>query len=58
MLTVHTPLSIAPPSSAYAHDVSAPVASRWIHISGQVGLNDDGTLAGDAEAQTLPNNSQ
>ena len=51
MLTVHTPLSISPPSSAYAHGVSAPVASRWIHISGQVGLNDDGTLAGDAEAQ-------
>jgi enamine deaminase RidA (YjgF/YER057c/UK114 family) len=51
MLTAHTPLSIAPPSSAYAHGVSAPVNARWLHISGQVGLNDDGTLAGDAEAQ-------
>ena len=51
MLTIHTPLSIAPPSSAYAHSVSAPVDSRWLHISGQVGVNDDGTIAGDAEAQ-------
>ena len=51
MLTTHTPLSIAPPSSAYAHGVSAPVNARWLHISGQVGLNDDGALAGDAEAQ-------
>ncbi len=51
MLTTHTPAAIAPPSSAYAHGVSAPAGARWLHISGQVGLNDDGALAGDAAAQ-------
>lgn len=51
MLTVHTPAAIAPPSSAYAHGVSAPVDAQWLHISGQVGLNDDGSLAGDPKDQ-------
>ena len=51
MLTVHTPATIAPPSSAYAHGVSAPVDARWLHVSGQVGLNDDGTIAGGPDAQ-------
>jgi len=51
MLTTHTPAAISPPSSAYAHGVSAPTEARWLHVSGQVGLNDDGSLAGDAAAQ-------
>jgi len=51
MITQHTPSSIAPPSSAYAHGVSAPAGARWLHISGQVGLNSDGSLAGGAAEQ-------
>ena len=51
MLTHHTPSTISAPSSAYSHGVAAPADSRWLHISGQVGLNADGTLAGDGAAQ-------
>ena len=51
MLTQHTPPGISAPSSAYSHGVSAPADARWLHVSGQVGLNPDGTLAGDGAAQ-------
>ena len=51
MLTQHTPPGISAPSSAYSHGVSAPADARWLYVSGQVGLNPDGTLAGDGAAQ-------
>lgn len=51
MLTIHTPNTIAPPSSAYAHGVSAPTGARWLHVSGQVGADNDGVVAGDINAQ-------
>lgn len=51
MNTVHTPTTIAPPSSAYAHGIKSDDANTWMHVSGQVGEHPDGTLAGDTEAQ-------
>lgn len=51
MNTAHTPTTIAPPSSAYAHGIKSTDARTWMHVSGQVGEHPDGTLAGDTEAQ-------
>ena len=51
MYTHHTPTTIAPPSSNYSHGVAAEGATRWLHLSGQIGLKPDGTLAGDTAAQ-------
>lgn len=51
MFSLHSPTSISPPSSAYSHGVKVEGASRWLHVSGQVGLELDGSLAGDTEAQ-------
>jgi len=51
MYSYHSPAAISPPSSAYSHGVVATGATRLMHLSGQVGLKPDGTLAGDTEAQ-------
>ena len=45
MLTSHKPASVAPPFSSYSHGVEAPAGVRWLHISGQVGVRPDGSLA-------------
>ena len=46
-----TPAGIAPPLSRYAHGVVVEPDCRWLHISGQVGIHPDGTMAEGAEAQ-------
>lgn len=46
------PGTIAAPFSHYSHGVEAPGNARWLHISGQVGVRPDGTLAEGAKAQT------
>jgi enamine deaminase RidA (YjgF/YER057c/UK114 family) len=51
MFTHHSPATIMPPASAYSHGVGVPANARWLHISGQIGVNPDGTLAGDGVAQ-------
>ena len=51
MLTRHRPEDIAPPFSRYLHGVEAAPGARWLHISGQVGIDPDGNLADGAEAQ-------
>ena len=50
-VTHHTPDTISPPSSAYSHGVQVEGATRWLHVSGQVGLDPSGKLAGDTAAQ-------
>ena len=50
-LAVVTPAGIAPPFSRYAHGVVAAPDCRWLHVSGQVGIRADGTMAEGAEAQ-------
>ena len=51
-LQATNPSAINPPSSAFAHGVAVHDASTWLVISGQVGLDPDGKLAGDTRAQT------
>ena len=51
MLKNHTPPSIAPPSSMYCHGVSTDSDTRWLHISGQLGLHPDGSIGESPEVQ-------
>lgn len=46
------PQDRAPPVGAYSHGVIAPATGRWLHVSGQIGLRADGTLAAGIEEQT------
>ena len=51
MLTRHRPEDIAPPFSRYLHGVEVAPGARWLHVSGQVGIDAAGKLAAGAEAQ-------
>ena len=51
MIKLHTPTSIAAPASCYSHGAEAGPNARWLHVSGQVGTNADGTIAEGIEAQ-------
>jgi enamine deaminase RidA (YjgF/YER057c/UK114 family) len=51
MLKHHNPDTVAPPFSRYSHAVEIPAGARWLHISGQIGVKPDGTVASGAEAQ-------
>lgn len=53
MTTTHklNPETIAPPVGAYSHGVLAPASGRWLHVSGQIGMRPDGTLAEGFAAQ-------
>lgn len=51
MLTRHNPSTIAPAFSSYSLGVEAAAGARWLHVSGQVGVAPDGSLAEGAEAQ-------
>ena len=42
---------IAPPFSRYAHAAEPEGESRWLHISGQVGVDTDGRVLDGFEAQ-------
>ena len=39
------PTTIAAPVGAYSHGVLAPASGEWLYISGQIGVQPDGTLA-------------
>ncbi len=45
------PSTVAAPASHYAQVVEVRDASRWLEISGQIGVTPNGKLAGDAGAQ-------
>ena len=51
MIRLHTPNTIAAPASRYRHGAEAGPNARWLHVSGQVGSNADGSLAEGFEAQ-------
>ena len=51
MIKHYKPDSVAPPFSRYSHAVEAPAAARWLHVSGQIGVKPDGTIAEGVEAQ-------
>ncbi len=50
MLKPHKPDTLHPPFSAYSPGVEAR-AGRWLHISGQVGVDKAGKVAAGSEAQ-------
>ena len=52
MIKLHTPTSIAAPASCYSHGAEAGPNARWLHVSGQVGTNADGTIAEGIETQS------
>jgi len=47
----HTPAGVAPPFSRYSLALETEGATRWLTISGQVGVDAAGKLAEGAEAQ-------
>jgi enamine deaminase RidA (YjgF/YER057c/UK114 family) len=49
--TVVAPAAIAPPLGLYSHAIAAPGSGTWLHVSGQVGVLPDGSLATGFEAQ-------
>ncbi len=51
MLTKHNPDTIVAAFSSYSLAVEAPAGARWLHVSGQVGVAPDGSLAQGTEAQ-------
>lgn len=51
MLKHHNPPTVAPPFSSYSHGVEGSASARWLHISGQIGVKPDGTLADGVEGQ-------
>ena len=51
MLKRYDPAGLAPPFSPYSHGVEAAPGLRWLHISGQVGVAPDGSLAASPAAQ-------
>lgn len=51
MLKIHNPPTIAPAFSRYSLGVEAPAQARWLFVSGQVGVNPDGSYAEGPEAQ-------
>jgi 2-iminobutanoate/2-iminopropanoate deaminase len=51
MAQVITPNDIAAPFSRYAHGIVTVPGCRWLHVSGQVGIRPDGTMAASGEAQ-------
>lgn len=50
MLKPHKPDTLHPPFSAYSPGMEA-TAGRWLHISGQVGVDKAGRVAAGADAQ-------
>jgi enamine deaminase RidA (YjgF/YER057c/UK114 family) len=47
----HNPASIAPPMNKYSQGVEVPPNARWLYISGQIGVQPDGTIPTDPLAQ-------
>ena len=52
MNKLHNPETVAPPFSSYSHAVESMQNCHVLFISGQVGVNPDGSLAEGIEAQT------
>ena len=51
MITLYNPAAVAAPASFYSQAAEVGPNRRWLHISGQVGVARDGTLAEGVEAQ-------
>jgi enamine deaminase RidA (YjgF/YER057c/UK114 family) len=51
MLIKRNPDGLPPPFSPYSHSVEAPAGARWLHVSGQVGVDAEGRLAEGPQGQ-------
>lgn len=52
MIRFHNPKEIGAPASRYSHGAEAGPGARWLHISGQVGVEPSGKIVPGIEAQT------
>jgi 2-iminobutanoate/2-iminopropanoate deaminase len=52
MLKIHTPASIHPPFSNYAHGIEVAPGARLLFCSGQLGIAPDAAVPEDVESQT------
>jgi enamine deaminase RidA (YjgF/YER057c/UK114 family) len=50
-LKKYNPEGITKPFASYSQGVEVPPNARWLHIAGQVGVNPDGSIAGNSEKQ-------
>ncbi len=46
------PDNVAPPFRQYIHSIEVPPNSRWLSLSGQIGVLPDGTVPDDVVAQS------
>ncbi len=46
-----TPPDIAPPLANYAHATEVPAGARWLFLSGQLGIEADGSIPDEAAGQ-------
>ena len=51
MRKLHNPGTVAPPFGRYSNGVEVREGARWLHVSGQVGVDLKGGLPGDFEGQ-------
>ncbi|CAN5300453.1 RidA family protein [soil metagenome] len=47
----HNPSTISSPTGAYSHGIEVAPGSRWLYVTGQVGLEADGTMSTTIEEQ-------
>ncbi|MBR8655181.1 RidA family protein [Achromobacter sp. Marseille-Q0513] len=50
-ITLHNPPGLAPPFSCYSHGASVESGARWLHVSGQIGVNRSGEVPEDPRQQ-------
>ena len=51
MLKKHNPVTVASPLSAYSHGVEVPANARWMCLSGQIAIAQDGLVPEGIDAQ-------
>lgn len=51
MIKFQNPGGVAPPFGNYSHAAVVAKGAQWLHLSGQVGVQPDGTLAQGIDAQ-------
>ena len=50
-LIEHNPPTVAAPVGLYSHGIEVPPNARWMYVTGQVGVDREGKVAGTIEAQ-------
>lgn len=50
-MKTYNPNTVAAPAGPYSHGVEIPATARVLHVSGQIGIAQDGSLPADVESQ-------